>query len=481
MSSHDEKKKQPLYQKVADDIESLILQGMYETGSRIPSIRKMSENLKVSINTIKEAYAILESRQLVEGRPHRGYFVKDIDVRKLQIPDPAHSFRPNTLEITGNFMFQRILEEVMDSRYVPLGMATASPSLLPLQDFSSLISSMTENQKKQSLMYAPPEGMPELRNVIAKKLLDSGLTLTANDILITSGCEEALFLALSAITSPGDTIAVQSPIYSNLVLTFKNLGLKILEIPSDPDDGISLDILEYGIEHNEVKACLVISNFNNPTGSVIPDKNKRRLTDILKTAGIPLLEDDVYGDLYFEGTRPSTCRTYDKSGNTVLCSSFSKTVSPGLRVGYIVPGKFKDAIIQHKIGSNICTSTISQLLLSNYLQSGGYYKQLRKLRSEVGERMKMLREDVRKFFPQGTKMTDPKGGYTLWVELPGNVSGLDLYEKAINENIAIVPGGLFSQNNLFRRFIRLDAGCYSRSISYAVARLGELTMELMFK
>lgn len=481
MATQDGKKRQTLYQKVADDIESLILQGMYEKGSRIPSIRNMSLNLKVSINTIKEAYAILESRQLVEGRPQRGYFVKNIENSRLKISDVKDVYKPVSQDVAGSLMFQRILEEVMDSRYVPLGMATASPSLLPVQDFSSLISSMTEDQKKQCLMYAPPEGIEELRHEIARKLLDSGLTLTENDVVITSGCEEALFLALSAITRPGDTIAVQSPVYCNLVLTFKNLGLKILEIPSDPNDGISLDVLEYGIQRNMVKACLVISNFNNPSGSVIPDANKKRLTEILKSADIPLLEDDVYGDLYFEGNRPSTCRTFDNSGNTILCSSFSKTVSPGLRVGYIVPGKYKDGIIQRKIGSNICTSTISQLLITNYLKSGGYYKQLRKLRSEVGSRMKMLRDDVSSYFPKGTRMTDPKGGYTLWVELPGTVSGFDLYEVAIREKIAIVPGGLFSLNNLFDKFVRLDAGCYSKSIAPAVKRLGELTMELLFR
>lgn len=480
MATHYRKKQNTLYQKVANDIESMIARDLYKKDAKIPSIRQMSKLLNVSINTIKEAYSLLENKQLIEGLPQKGYFVKNISSTDLQVSDTGDYFEPVIQEISEDQVFQRILKEIMDRDHVPLGAAVASPSLLPVQDFSSLISSLTDEQKKLCLTYAPTEGLVELRQAIVRKLIDSGLSLTINDILITSGCEEALFLALSAITKPGDTVAIQSPIYCNLVLMFRNLSLKILEIPSDPAKGISLDALEYAIEHNDIKVCLVISNFNNPSGSILPDENKKKLTEILKESDIPLLEDDVYGDLYFDGKRPSTCRTYDNSGNTLLCSSFSKTISPGLRVGYIVPGKYKDKIIQRKMGANICTSTISQLLLTNYLESGGFYKQLRKLRREISIRMENLRKDVSELFPQGTRMTDPRGGYTLWVELPGNVSGLSVYEKAIKEKIAIVPGGLFSQNQYFENFIRLDAGCYTESIRPAIARLGQITMELLF-
>ena len=481
MAVHYRKKQNTLYQKTASDIESMIARGLYKKDEKIPSIRQMSKVLNVSINTIKEAYSVLENRQLIEGVPQKGYYVKNINSSDRPVVNSTEYYEPVTREISENRLFQDILKEIMDRKHIPLGAAVASPSLLPVQDFSSLISSLTDDQKKMCLTYAPTEGLIVLRQAIVRKLIDCGLSLTINDIVITAGCEEALFLALSAITKPGDTVAIQSPIYCNLVLMFRNLGLKIMEIPSDPVKGISLDTLEYAIEHNDIKACLVISNFNNPSGSILPDENKKRLTEILIDADIPLLEDDVYGDTYFDEKRPTTCRTYDNSGNTLLCSSFSKTISPGLRVGYIIPGKFKDKIIQRKMGANICTSTISQLLLTNYLDSGGFYKQLRKLRWEISIRMDNLRKDVSELFPQGTRMTDPRGGYTLWVELPGNITGIDVYEKAIKEGIAIVPGGLFSQTNHFNNFIRLDAGCYTDSIRPAIKRLGEISMELLFR
>jgi len=481
MAVHYKKKQNTLYQKVARDIESMIARELYKKDTKIPSIRQMSMLMKVSINTIKEAYSLLENKQLIEGRPQKGYFVKTLNSADLPVSVSREYYEPVSKEISEDHIFQRVLKEIMNRDNVPLGAAIASPSLLPVQDFSSLISSLTDEQKKMCLTYAPTEGLVELRQAIVRKSIDCGLNLTINDVVITSGCEEALFLALSAITVPGDIVAIQSPIYCNLVLMFRNLGLKILEIPSDPIDGISLDALEYAIHNNKIKVCLVISNFNNPSGSLLPDENKIRLTEILKKSDIPLLEDDVYGDLYFDENRPSTCRTYDNSGNTILCSSFSKTISPGLRVGYIIPGKFKDKVIQRKMGFNICTSTISQLLLTNYLESGGFYKQLRKLRHEISIRMTNLRKDVAELFPKGTRMTDPRGGYTLWVELPGNVSGLDIYERAIKEGIAIVPGGLFSQNHYFENFIRLDAGCYTDDIRISVKRLGEITMELLFK
>ncbi|MGL1894489.1 MAG: PLP-dependent aminotransferase family protein [Spirochaetaceae bacterium] len=464
-----------LYEQVVLQIKTMIEKNIYAEGDKLPSIRVMSNNLKVSINTIKEAYSILEIDDVIEGRSKVGYFVKKNCSNTLPI---LHN--PVIQIATENLDYQHILNEVMDPEHIPLGAAVASPSLMPVQDFSILISSLSETQKKQCLSYAPTEGLISLRRSIIGKLVDSGLSIREDEIVITSGCEEALFLALSAITKPGDSVAIQSPVYCNLVLMFKNLGLNIIEIPSNAEDGISIDALKYAMEFNTIKACLVISNFNNPSGSIIPDINKKLLAEILSDKKIPLIEDDVYGDLYFEGNRPTTCRSYDSTGNTILCSSFSKTISPGLRVGYIIPGKFKNRVIQRKMSTNICTSTISQLLLTNYLESGGFHRQLRKLRNEVSSRMSKLRADVKKYFPDGTNMTDPKGGYTLWVELPGNVSGLDLYTIAIKEGIAIVPGGLFSQKKYFENFIRIDAGCYTDDIVPAVKRLGEMVMHLLF-
>jgi len=480
MAIHYRKKQNTLYRKVAEDIEHMIVRGTYKEGVKIPSIRQMSSHFNVSINTIKESYALLETRQLIEGRPQKGYFVKNTNNKDLEISRIEEFYEPVTREIPANQIYQRVLKDLLNPENAPLGVAIASPSILPVQDISSLITSLTEEQKKLCLAYAPAEGLVELRIAIARKLIDCGLTISADEILITAGCEEAIFMALSAITKNGDTIAIQIPMYFNLIPMFRNLGLKIIEIPSDPVTGIYLEVLDYAIKNNNIKACVVISNFSNPTGSSIPDENKKKLTEILVKAEIPLIEDDIYGDLHFGEKRPTACRTFDNSGNTLLCSSFSKTVSPGLRVGYILPGKFKDSIIQRKMAANICTSTVPQLLLSNYLDSGGFYRQLRKLCRETSLRMEKLRNDVTEFFPQGTRKTDPKGGYTLWVELPGNVSGLDVYNRAIKEKISIVPGCLFSQDDYFDNFIRLDAGCYTEDVYPAVIKLGEIIMELLF-
>ncbi|MCK5153462.1 MAG: PLP-dependent aminotransferase family protein, partial [Spirochaetales bacterium] len=387
MAIHYRKKQNTLYRKVAEDIERMIARGLYKEGTRIPSIRQMSDHLNVSINTVIEAYALLETRQLIEGRPQKGFFVKNISIQKLQVLESQNFYEPVTRDIPEDMIYQKIMKEIMDPNLVPLGAAAVSPSILPIQDINPLIASLSEEQKKLCLTEAPTEGLVELRSAIARKLIDSDLTLSIDEIIITAGCVEALYLSLSAITQPGDTIAIQTPIYFNLVLMFRNLGLKIIEIPSDPINGIYLEVLEYVIKHNNIKACVVISNFSNPTGSSIPDGNKKKLTEILKEADIPLLEDDVFGDLYYSGKRPTTCRTFDGSGNTLLLSSFSKTVFPGFRVGYIIPGKFKNRIIQIKMGVNICTSTIPQLLLTNYLESGGFYRHLRKLRRETAVRM----------------------------------------------------------------------------------------------
>lgn len=480
MAIHYRKKQNTLYRKVADDIELMIVRGVYREGTRIPSIRQMSDNFNVSINTVKEAYAQLETRQFIEGRPNSGFFVKNTIVRDFPRFTSQDYYEPVTRDIPENSLYQKILKEVLNPDHAPLGAAVASPSILPLQDISTLLASLSEEQKKLCLSYAPIEGLQELRSAIARKLMDCGLTLPVDDIIITAGCVEGIFLALSVLTEPGDTIAVQSPIYFNLFPMFRNLGLKIIEIPSDPAKGISLEVLQYAIGQNDIKACIVISNYSNPNGSTIPDTDKKRLTEILRAVEIPLLEDDIYGDLNFTGQRQKTCRTFDDSGNTLLFSSFSKTVSPGLRIGFIVPGKFRDPILQLKMGMNVSTSSITQFLLANYLNSGGYYRQLRKLCRESADRMENLRRHVAELFPKGTRMTNPKGGFSLWIELPGNVSGLDLFNRSISEGISIVPGEIFSQDDYYENYIRLDSGCYTADLKPAIRRLGEIIEELLF-
>jgi DNA-binding transcriptional MocR family regulator len=480
MVIHYRKKQNTLYRKIADDIELMIIRGLYEEGKRIPSIRQMSENLQVSINTVKEAYALLETRQFIEGRPNSGYYVNNISARDFPHLKSEDYYEPVTRDIPENLIYQKILKEVLNPDHVPLGAAVASPSILPLQDFNALISSLSEEQRRICLSYAPIEGIKELRIAIARKLMDSGLSLSHNDIVITAGCVEGIYLALSVLTNPGDTIAIQSPIYFNLFPMFRNLGLKIMEIPSDPVTGISLDVLHYAIRQKEIKACIIISNYNNPSGSTIPDNHKEKLVEMLRNAEIPLLDDDIYGDLSFTGQRPKSCLSFDSSGNTLLFSSFSKTVSPGLRIGFIIPGKYKDEILQQKMAMNVSTSSITQLLLANYLNSGGFYRHMRKLCRELAMRMELLRTHVGEYFPKGTRMSDPKGGVSLWIELPASVSGLDLFNRSIQEGISIVPGEIFSQEESFRNYIRLDSGCYSEDLKWSIEKLGSFVNELLF-
>lgn len=480
MAIHYKKKHDTLYRKVADDIELMIVRGVYKEGSRIPSIRQMSDHFGVSINTIKEAYGVLELKQFIEGRPNAGFFVKNTIVNDFPPMENQTFYEPVTRDIPELFLYQKILKEVLSPDHVPLGAAVASPSILPLQDINLLLNSLTEEQKKLCLSYGSIEGVSELRNAIARKLVDCGLTLSIDDVVITAGCVEGIFLALSVITDPGDTIAIQCPIYFNLIPMFSHLKLKIIEIPSDNIKGMSLDVLKYAVKNTDIKACVVISNYSNPNGSIIPDDEKQKLAEFLRDAQIPLLEDDIYGDINFSGQRPKTCRSFDDSGNTLLFSSFSKTVSPGLRIGYIIPGKYKNAIIQLKMAMNVSTSAISQYLLANYLESGGFYRELRKLCRESALRMEKLRSHISELFPKGTRLTNPQGGYSLWIELPGNVSGLDLFNRAISEGISLAPGEIFSQDDSFENYIRLDAGCYTDELKPAIVRLGEIINELLF-
>lgn len=469
-----------LYRQVAEKISGMITEGTYRPNERIPSIRSLSRQLRVSVNTVMEAYAHLENIGLIEARPQSGYYVcrpspesKDRLSRKVAMAYVA----PNDV-VLGDATLQ-IMRKLADPSLVPLGRGAPNTDLLPSDKLNRMLASQSKRFPGQSVSYGSFQGIRKLRVQIARRLLHSGCTVSADDIVITSGCVEAVNLALLATCRPGDTVALGSPIYYTFLNSVQWLGLKVLEIPSVPGEGMSLEVLSYAMKQTPIRACIVISNFNNPLGTLMPEEKKRELVKLLDRKEIPLIEDDVYSDLAFGPGHPSSAKVYDEKGMVLSCSSFSKTIAPGYRIGWIVPGRYQQKVEQIKALFNIATASPTQLAVAEFLTNGGYDHHLRKIRRIYARQVGQMRDAVISNFPQGTRVSRPEGGFILWVELPEGIDTLRVYEEGLKHGIGIAPGILFTTGSKYQNCFRLNAAFWSDQVGQALVTLGEISESMV--
>lgn len=462
-----------LYEEVADRIGGLIDQGVFRAGERIPSVRALSRQFKVSVTTVIEAYSLLEDRGLIKARPQSGYYVNG---RLPAMPSAPVISRPSLkpTNVSNSEISLSILQAANRPGIIPLGAAITNLDLVPIDRLNRMLSSACRRHRVQSVSYDVPPGCERLRMQISRRGLTMGLTLAPEEIVTTAGCLEAVHLALRATCRPGDVVAVESPTYYNFLLLIEKLDLKALEIPCHPVAGVSLDALRYAIEQNNIKACLFNLNFNNPIGSLMPEQKKIELVKLLEAYNVPLIEDDIHGDLTFLGERPKTTKTFDQTGIVLLCSSFSKTLAPGYRVGWIAPGRYQAEIEQLKAVTSVSTSSPPQLAVAEFLANGGYDRHLRKLQRVYAFQMTQMAEAVGRYFPEGTRVTRPAGGFVLWVELPEQINSMQIYEQALLQGISIAPGPIFSAKGKYPNCIRLNAALWSPKIEQAVERLGSL-------
>ncbi|MBN2388491.1 MAG: PLP-dependent aminotransferase family protein [Anaerolineales bacterium] len=469
--------KEPLYEQVANETALLIRSGTFRPGDRLPSVRKMSRQKKVSISTVLQAYIKLENRGLIEARPQSGYYVRRQEENESPEPNIS-SPQQDPCQVSIQELTMMVLRDITNPRLVQLGTALPNPDLLPSSRLARIVISLTRENPSLANTYDLPPGLEPLRVQIAQRLVENGCKVTPNDIVITSGCMEAIDLSLRATCRPGDIVAIESPIYFGMLQSLEALGLQVLEIPTHPRDGISLDALRFAIAHNSIRACMVISNFNNPLGSCIPDENKRQLVALLARHEIPLIENAISSEIHFSEQRPTVCKSYDLRGQVMLCSSFSKDLSPGYRVGWVVPGKAKAEVEWLKYTANIGVAPLPQMAIAQYLKTGGYDHHLRRIRREYAYNVGLMSQAVLHHFPSETRVTRPGGGFVLWVQLPEKVDSLELYKQALESGITLTPGYLFSASLQFRNFIRLNAACWTLDIERAIQTLGRLVDEM---
>lgn len=463
-----------LYEQVAETIASSIQNGTLRPGDRIPSVRRLSARQKVSMSTVLQAYMLLEDRGLIEARPQSGYYVK---LRLLDLPPEPARTKPSASACTVSVadLVVDVHRALADPGIIPFGAACPSPELLPGQRLNRTLASVLRRFGASGHGYDQAEGRVELRQQIARRSLDWGCTIAPDDLVTTCGGTEAINICLRAVTKPGDTIAVESPTYYGALQIIEGLQLRTVEIATDPREGICLDALESALKRHTIRALFVMPNFQNPLGSLMPDRKKRALLELVTTRDIPVIEDDIYGDLYFGRERPRPLKAFDRKGNVLLCSSFSKTLSPGYRVGFTAPGRYFREVVRQKLISTITTPTLPQMAIAEILRNGGYDHYLRKIRKAYQAQVQRAVHAVARYFPEGTKVTRPAGGFILWLELPRHVDAFDLYRRAIDERISIAPGQMFSPKQQFRNCIRISCGHpWSDALEHAMQRLGRL-------
>ena len=465
-----------LYHDIANKIQAHIDNGVYLPGTRLPGIRRLSQQFGVSISTVIQAERLLENAGLIEARPRSGYYVHARPWQKPKLPNPSQPERI-PIPVTGQALVLQLARHANQPNFVQLGAAVPDTTFMPIRAFQRSFSKVVKQQAHQAVNYIFPPGLPELQQQIARRMHLCGSTVSTEKILVTNGCQEALTLALQTIAAPGDIIAIESPTFYGLLQAIESLGMKALEIPTDPEHGISIPALELAVEQWPIKACVLTPNFSNPLGSLIPDHQKKRLIELAHQHNLILIEDDIYGDLSFSGQRPFSLHSFaEPADNPVIyCSSFSKTISQGLRIGWMVlPEPLYQRAEYLKYVSNLAAPTLSQFALADFLEHRGYERHLRQVRASYQQQIRLFTHAISQYFPEGTRVSHPQGGFVLWIELAQQVDSLKLSHRMLAHHVSIAPGQIFSASQKYRNFIRLNcAQPWSASLESALQQLGQ--------
>ena len=465
-----------LYEQLANELGALIAGRVLAPGDRLPSIRHLAQQKRLSISTVMQALRLLEDRGLIDAKPQAGFYVRH---RARTLVDMSGSERLKEPAYVGiNNLLMRVLRANEAADSIQLGSAWPPDELLPIKRIQRVVSSLARRDPALLARVSCVEtNEPKFIRQIVRRSIDWG-KLDPAEIVVTSSCTEAINLCLRAVAKAGDTIAVESATYFVLLQLIESLGMKALEIPTHPKTGVSIEALEVALREGLVDACLFIPNANNPLGHVMPDENKRRLAALLAQHDVPLIEDDVYGDLCFSAERPWPVKAYDTTGNILLCSSFSKAVSPAARVGYVVAGRHAQEVALLKTVSSGATGHFFQAVLADFMSGSSYDNQVRKMRRVLSQRIAQMSDAVAASFPAECSLSEPQGGFVLWIQMPQEVDALALHGSAIAHRIALMPGPLFSSSGKLRNYIRLNCGNpWTPEIEGAIRKLGAMVHE----
>lgn len=468
-----------LYQTLAEELRTAIHDGRLSAGSRLPSVRETARSRTLSINTVLAAYRQLEARGLVEARPQSGYFVRS---RLPAPPAPMLALNPPPAKPAETAVLDRIEAVVAaqsDPQTIDLSLACPKSSdFYPGKALSRLVADHARRKPELLTDYSLPPGPLRLRHEICRHAHDLGMTLDPDRIILANGCMEALQLALRGVTRPGDTIAVESPTYFNLISLAEHLELQTIEVPTHPDQGMSLDVLELLLSEKRVQAIVCMPSVHNPLGTGMPLAAKQRLAALAQTWKVPVIEDALYAELQYATPLQPTVKAFDRDGWVIICTSYTKVLAPGFRVGWMEAGRFHRRLAALKFSASLSQPAFLGEVLGAYLETGGYAQHLRRLRRLYAAQVDRLRGLIDDTFPVGTRATEPSGGFLVWVELPPGCDGNRLCDDALQHGITITPGSLFSPSGRHQRHIRLSA-CHTFSDRHihALLTLGKIAAQ----
>lgn len=468
-----------LYVSLAARIRAMIDEGVLPPGERILSVRQASQQYGLSISTVLRAYLLLEQEGVISSHPQSGYFVTPRQHKQRSSRSPlAHDL--NLAEIDASKLVLTTLKSIREFGTVPLGSPFPDPQLFPLKKLQQYEKALSGHQDEWGVLSDLPPGNLQLRQQIARRYLAQGMQVLPDDIVITHGATEAITLCLQAVAKAGDTIVLESPGYYALAHTVERLGMQVAELPTIPTQGLDLAALQTLLNTTRVAALVLTTNFQNPLGFAMPAPAKQALVAFLAAQQIPLIEDDVYAELYFADTPPLPAKAYDQQGLVLHCGSFSKCLAPGLRVGWTVAGRYRQEVERLMFLNSLSLPTPPQLAIAKLMQRDSYQHHLKQLRHQLRSHLVLIRNVIAQSFPPGTQCSEPEGGYVIWITLPPEIDALTLYRAAINQGITVAPGTIFSRNKMFTHAIRLNfSHVWTLAIEQAVREVGRLACELL--
>ncbi|ENT8516921.1 PLP-dependent aminotransferase family protein [Raoultella ornithinolytica] len=466
----------PHYRRIAELLRLTLTSGALRTGDRIISARKLAEREQVSLPTALEALRYLEAEGLIIARPRSGYFVHQIISAGER---PGTASLPVPVPVTMSAIARSLFGSA-EARLVPLGAALPDPAWLPVDTLQRALQTAGRRLDARGQSYSLPPGRADLRRKIAARAAQWGALFGADELIITAGATQALRLALRAVCQPGDAVAIEQPAYFGTLLLLEDLGLKALQIPTDPVEGLLLAPLEEALQRHRPAAVLASPTVQNPLGASMPVARKRDLVALLAGMGIPLIEDDVYGDLAGDAQRPPACKAFDRCGNVIYCSSLSKTLAPGWRIGWIAAGRYHSTVLQARMAGEWAGAPLIEAAASELLASGDYDRHLRQLKLRIAQGMQAIIAQVETSFPPGTRVAAPEAGFLIWVKLPSKIDALEVHRRALALGIGVSPGPLFSPGAAeLQNFLRLNgANEPTRHLLKAVEQLGRLCHDL---
>ncbi|PSK89110.1 PLP-dependent aminotransferase family protein [Taibaiella chishuiensis] len=465
-----------LYREIADGIAGQIRSGVLKAGDKLPSVRTLCIEHGISMNTAKRVFWELEAQSLIASKPQSGFFVSRLQRYKLPLAEVS---RPSLIanDKEPDELISRVYANIGRNDLTLFSVGIPSGNLLPLAKLKKEILQATRELQQGGAEYEPPQGNIKLRRMVAARSLAWEGDLHEDDLVTTSGGMNALSLCLMALGKPGDTIAIESPCYPGVFQLALSLGLKVIELPTHPVTGITIEGLKKVL--HKIDLCLLIPNFNTPLGSCMPDEHKEEVVRLLAERNIPLIEDDIYGDLFFGTQRPRCCKSFDTEGNVLWCSSVSKTLAPGYRVGWIAPGRHKEKLLKLKLVHALSSTSVVHEAVGNFLKTGRYDHHIQQLRRTLQTNYQHYTDAIAAYFPEGTRTSRPQGGLALWIAFDKKIDTRELYDLAIRKHISIAPGRMFTLQNQFENCMRLCIGLpWSDELKFKLKQVGDLAKML---